>query len=114
MPVIKVDRGFIPDHIIRQKYVLTGLLLVGWLNSVISFLLPVSIGEFFTIFFHTSSSKGKLLNWLGIELSSVNQFFIFFLTLLAAKALLTFLENYGTFLQGEKLARSIREVVFTS
>ena len=63
------------DHVRKYRLAFWGVIFIGLLNGLVSFLLPVSIGEFFTIFFKTGSSKGKMLDWLGIELSTVNQFF---------------------------------------
>lgn len=112
--MIKSGDGFIQAHLIRHRYLLLGIIVLGWINSIVSFLLPLSIGEFFTVFFHTGSSKGKLLNWLGIEVTTAGQFFLLFSLLLGIKAILTFFENYGTFFQGELLVRNIRDKVFAS
>lgn len=90
------------------------VVLTGFLNNIVTFLLPVSIGEFFVLYFNTGSSKDKLLQWLGISLHSLDQFFIFFVALLVMKALLTFGENYMTSTQGELFVKGIRESVFTA
>ncbi len=106
--------GFIRQHVARHKLLLSGIVGLSWFNSIVSFLLPLSIGEFFTVFFHTGSSKGRLLHWMGVEASTVSQFFLLFLGLLALKTLLTFLETYATFLQGELLVRHVREHIFAA
>lgn len=105
---------YVLDHIRKYRFAFWGVIFIGLLNSVVSFLLPVSIGEFFTLFFKTGSSKGKLLNWLGIELSTVDQFFLLFILLLIIKAILTYTEYVGTFRQGELFVKYLREDVFAA
>ncbi|MBK9982008.1 MAG: ABC transporter ATP-binding protein [Saprospiraceae bacterium] len=102
------------DHIRRYRFTFWLVIFTGLLNNIVSFLLPVSIGEFFTIFFHTGSTKGKLLSWMGIDLTTVTQFFLFFCVLIILKAIFTFAENYGTFRQGELFVKQIREAVFST
>lgn len=102
------------DHVRKYRLAFWGVIFIGLLNGLVSFLLPVSIGEFFTIFFKTGSSKGKMLDWLGIELSTVNQFFLLFGLLLFLKAILSYIEYYGTFRQGELFVKSLREGVFSA
>jgi ABC-type multidrug transport system fused ATPase/permease subunit len=107
-------RHFVIDHVRKYTFAFWFVILTGFLNNIVSFLLPVSIGEFFTIFFHTGSTKGRLLNWMGIDLNTVSQFFIFFWILLALKSIFTLAENYGTFRQGELFVKNIRESVFSA
>ena len=105
---------YVLDHIRRHRIAFWGVIFIGLLNSVVSFLLPVSIGEFFTLFFKTGSNKGKLLDWLGIELSTVNQFFLLFSLLLFLRGILSYTEYYGTFRQGELFVKYLREDVFSA
>ncbi|MDQ3015806.1 MAG: ABC transporter transmembrane domain-containing protein [Bacteroidota bacterium] len=105
-------RRHVRQHISKYKFVFGAVILSGLINNVVSFLLPVSIGEFFALFFHSGSSKANLLHWIGIELYSVQQFFIFFFFLLAIKAILSFVENYMSTRQGELFVRGLRESVF--
>lgn len=105
---------YVFDHIRKYRITFLGVIVIGLLNSVVSFLLPVSIGEFFTLFFGTGSTKGKMLDWLGIELSTVNQFFLLFSLLLLLKAFLSYTEYYGTYRQGELFVKFLREDVFSA
>lgn len=105
---------YVFDHIRKYRFTFWGVIFIGLLNSLVSFLLPVSIGEFFTLFFKTGSSKGKLLDWLGIELSTINQFFLLFTLLLFLRAILSYIEYYGTFRQGELFVKYLREDVFSA
>lgn len=105
---------YVVDHVLKNRFALLLVIVTGFFNNVVTFLLPISIGEFFTLFFNTGSAKGKLLDWMGINLSSVNQFFIFFSGLLILKGVLTLSEKFGTFRQGELFAKEIREKVFSS
>jgi ABC-type multidrug transport system fused ATPase/permease subunit len=105
---------FVSEHIRKYPFSVAGLLLTGFMNSCISFLLPVSIGEFFVIHFHTGSSKGKLLSWIGIHISTIQGFCYLFITLLILKALLNYLENFGSYRQGELFVKNIREKIFAN
>ncbi len=107
-------KQYVAAHIRKHRFAFVFIIAVGFLNNIVSFLLPVSIGEFFTLYFHTGSNKGMLLHWLGIQLSSIDQFFIFFGGLILAKAILTLIENYLTFQFGEKFVKFIRELVFSA
>lgn len=111
---ILIHNRYIADHLRRYSLVFYGVLIIGLFNSLVTFLLPVSVGEFFTLFYHTGSTKGEFLHLIGIQLSALSQFWLFFMILLMAKGILTFAENYGTFRQGELFARDTREKVFTA
>ena len=56
----------VSDFVRKHLFSLVAILLVGFINNCVSFLLPVSIGEFFAIHFLTGSSRGKLLRLLFI------------------------------------------------
>lgn len=88
--------------------------MTGFVNSCVSFLLPVSIGEFFAVHFHTGSSKGKLLSWMGMHLDTLQGFYLLFITLLLLRAGLSFAESFGSYKQGELFAKNIREKLFAS
>lgn len=109
-----MNRGhhFIRQHLRTNAWSFMAIILAGVLNNFVSFLLPVSIGEFFTLFFHTGSSKDRLLKWLGVEVTTLHAFFIMFCGLLLLKAILTLVESYGTFRQGEIFVKKIREDIF--
>lgn len=106
--------NFVAAHIRKYPFAFAGILTVGFINSCVSFLLPVSIGEFFTLQFHTGSSKGKLLSWLGIHLNSLYEFYLLFAVLLVMRAVLGFIESLGGYRLGELFAKGIRENIFAS
>ncbi|MFZ4058917.1 MAG: ABC transporter transmembrane domain-containing protein, partial [Ferruginibacter sp.] len=103
---------FKQDFFKNRKVVLGLFILVGLIQSIATFLLPVSIGEFFSIRFHSSGSKGKLLNLLGIHFSSLTFFFLFFSLLLIVKAVFEYWEKYISYQQGELYVKNIREKIF--
>ncbi len=104
---------FVSEHIRRYPFPVGAILFAGFVNSCVSFLLPVSIGEFFTIHFHTGSSKGKLLSWMGIHIHTMQSFYFLFITLLLLKAVLSFVESFGSYRQGELFVKPIREKLFS-
>lgn len=105
---------FVSDHIRKYPFSFGTILLTGFVNSCVSFLLPVSIGEFFAIHFHSGSSRGKLLSWMGIHLQTMQSFYFLFIILLLLKAVLSFVESFGSFKQGELFVKNIREKLFAA
>jgi ABC-type multidrug transport system fused ATPase/permease subunit len=100
------------DFVKKRKAIFFLFLLTGLVQSIAAFLLPVSIGEFFAIHFHSSGSKGKLLGLLGIHFKSLTFFFLFFLLLLVVKAVFEYGEKYIAYQQGELYVKNIREEIF--
>jgi ABC-type multidrug transport system fused ATPase/permease subunit len=105
---------FLIEHLRKYPIPFGVILLAGFANSCVSFLLPVSIGEYFAIHFHTGSSKGKLLSWMGIHLHTMHGFYILFIILLLLKTVLSFAESLGSYKQGELFVKNIREALFTT
>lgn len=105
---------FVSAHIRKYPFSVGAIILTGFVNSCVSFLLPVSIGEFFAIHFQTGSSKGKLLSWMGIHVVTIDGFYLLFIVLLLMKAILSFIESFGNYRQGELFVKNIRERLFAS
>lgn len=97
-----------------KKYPFTfiGIIVVGLINSTTTFLLPVSIGDFFALYFHTKGSKGKLLAWMGLDFKTLSAFFLFFTLLLLVKTITEYCEKWWSYKQGELFVKNIRESVF--
>lgn len=106
--------NFAAKHIKKYPLAFAGNLLMGVINSGVSFLLPVSIGEFFTFYFHTGGSKGKLLAWLGIHVETLQGFYWLFLGLLVVKIVAGYMETLSSYRLGELFVKDIRERVFAS
>jgi ABC-type multidrug transport system fused ATPase/permease subunit len=112
--MINKRKQFVLEHIRNHPIPVAAILLAGFANSCVSFLLPVSIGEFFALHFHTGSSKGELLSWMGIHLHTMQGFYILFIILLLLKAILSFVESFGSYKQGELFVKNIREILFAT
>ena len=108
------SRSFLRRYIILRFWKLAGITVCGLISSLSSFFLTLIIGDFFLLIFNTSGSKGKLLTWFGIQISSVNAFFGWFILLLLVRFLSTFLERYLAAIEGERFVRDIRERIFQS
>lgn len=89
-------------------------ILVGVVQSCASFLLLISIGEFFTIHYHAGNSKGRLLQLLGLHFKALHAFFLFFSLLLLVKTVFDFWERWLSYQQGERYVKFIREKVFAT
>jgi ABC-type multidrug transport system fused ATPase/permease subunit len=99
-------------YIKKRKAPLLLVMGIGFVNSMLSFLLTVSTGEFFTLQFHSNGSKSRLLSELGIHLHSMNSFFLFYFLLLLLKLPAEFLEGYFTAKEGERFAATLRNRLF--
>lgn len=108
------NENFVYSHIRRHPFAFAGILIAGLINSCISFLLPVSVGEFFSIHFHTGGTKSKILSLLGLHIHTLQGFFIFFLALLIIKPIVNYWESIGTYRQGELFVKDLRELAFAS
>lgn len=107
-----------PKKNIHQEYVssirpvLALYVFIGLMQSIATFLIPVSIGEFFTIYFNSGSSKGRLLQLLGIHFETLSSFFLLFVFLLLVRAIFEFWERWLSYQQGELYVKFIREKIF--
>ncbi len=88
-------------------------LFIGLIQSCAAFLVTISIGEFFTIHFHSNSSKGRLLQLFGIKLHTLYAFFLLFIVLLLIRTIFEFLERWISYQQGELYVKYIREKIFS-
>lgn len=111
---MKLKSQLATEYISNNKSTLALIILVGVLQSCITFLLPVSIGEFFSLQFQAGSSKGRLLQLLGIHFSTLTVFFIFFLVLLLLKGIASQTEQWLSLYEGEKFVKMIREKLFSA
>jgi ABC-type multidrug transport system fused ATPase/permease subunit len=102
------------EYLSNKKPVLLLYVGIGLAQSCSTFLLFVSIGEFFTIHFHSGSNKGRLLQLLGIHLQTLSSFFLLFILLLLIKASLEFLERWLSYQEGELYVKYIREKLFAA
>lgn len=100
------------DYFKKEYSRLTLALILGVLKNAAAFLLSVSIGEFFNLHFHSSGSKGKLLNMLGLKFEVLDTFILFFIGLILFRSLIEFTENYIITIQGEKFVKMLREKAF--
>lgn len=85
---------------------------LGLLNSCATFLLPVSLGNFFALYYQQPSTKSHLLNSLGIHLSHLSDFNLFFSCLLLIKLLTGLAQRSLAAQQGERFAAYCREALF--
>lgn len=100
-------------HIKKYPVVFGITLTLGFLHSCVSFLIPVFLGDFFTLYFHhNGSSKGRLLGLLGIHVNTLEGFFLFFIILLVIQLFTGYLEGRNSYWLGEQIVKDIRESVF--
>lgn len=105
-------RAFQRQYFRKNRLLISGFIVSGLVRNISAFLLSVSIGEFFSIYFHSEGSKGKLLQMLGISLSDLHAFFLFFSILILIRGVSGYFDNYLSARQGESFVRALREEIF--
>ncbi|MBA3648449.1 MAG: ABC transporter ATP-binding protein [Chitinophagales bacterium] len=105
-------RKLIIEFFQRNKLVVVFTFLANIISSLLNVLIPLSIGRFYQLVLHDNSVKGKLFNALHISLHSVSDFFLFFILIIIAKSLITFVEKFFTGMIGERFSRDLRELLF--
>lgn len=95
-----------------DRYSLLTYLAVGLLRSVVTFLLSVSVGEFYQLCFQAGGARARLLEKAGIHLESIESFFVFFGILILLKMAGDFAENYLMNKAAENFVQNLRESIF--
>ncbi|CAN5739716.1 hypothetical protein BH10BAC3_BH10BAC3_27640 [soil metagenome] len=109
---ISTTPKFLKAHFRQYSVQLFLIVLFDLINSCTHFFLTLIIGDFFIIQFHTDSSKGKLLQKIGIEITQSSTFFLLFLFLLSAKFITGYAAKLLSVKQGEIFVKTIREALF--
>jgi ABC-type multidrug transport system fused ATPase/permease subunit len=98
----------------QNKWWVAGIIVLGFLASFVTLLLPLSIGKYMEIVFETETGKTRALQLLGINLpGSIFVFFLFFSALLLVKFFCSWLQQYQAALLGESFVASLRYKLFT-
>ena len=100
------------DHIKKHSKAIFFTILIGFIGSIVSFLLSVSVGEFYILYFSSDGSKGRLLDLLGVRFENLSSFYIFFGILLILKFFTGYFERWLSYTQGEIFTRKLREQLF--
>lgn len=95
-----------------NKSSLSFFLSAGLLRSIATFLLSISVGEFYQLCFQTGGAKARLLERAGVHLENIESFFIFFGVLVLIKMAADFAENYLMNQAAENYVQNLREYIF--
>lgn len=98
----------------RQFVLIMATLFFAVMGSMLNILLPLSIGKFYQIALHENSLKGRLFNYLPVEVVSGNQFFLFFAVVILLAGVTVFFHKYFAGVIGEKFSKEIRELAFST
>ncbi len=104
----KMIRQFVSNN----KRVVSLSLVSSFISSLSSVLLPLSIGIYYQVAFQDQSGKSQLLQRIGLDITSVHDFFFFFGSLTIIKGLMTWSENYGMRVIEERFTHDIRRLLF--
>lgn len=105
-------KPLVERYLMKSSHRLVSIIFWGLVNSIATFLIPVSIGNFFILKFSSEGSKGRLLEMLGIYFSTLNSFYLFFFSLILIKVLSGFIEKWMSLKEGDRFVKFIRERLF--
>lgn len=105
-------RKLVTGFLARNKSLVLVTFIASIAGSLLTVLIPLSIGKFYEIVLHDRSVKGKLFDTMHISIETSKSFFIFFLTLIVLKSAITYAERFFTGMLGERFARNLRELLF--
>lgn len=86
--------------------------MAGLLQSFTTLLLPLSLGIYYELVFHSGSGKGRILQQLGISELSLSEFYLLFLTLLVLKFVFSWKEKYNSQKLSKTLGLNIQGKIF--
>ena len=98
---------------VKKRGIITGAFVTGVISTGCSVIIPLFIGQYYNIVFHSQSSRGAIFEKLFGHIESVTFFLIVFGLFLLFRLLLTFLEKYFIGLTGESFSNSIRQQLFS-
>ena len=109
-----LSHSYTREYLQQHKAAIAGILILGLVNSIVTFLLPLTLGDFFSIQYQEDGAKSKFLHSLGIHLTNFTSFFIFFVILLVVKLITGYFQGYLSGRQGELFVKKLREKIFYS
>lgn len=109
-----MDRRALFLGFFRQYWIsATAAVGAGLLSSLITILLPVSLGKFFDLLFGFHSHRAHFLDFLPFSFwDSLNEFLLFFGTLVVSHFVANYWFRYHTAMLGEFFSKYLREMLF--
>jgi ABC-type multidrug transport system fused ATPase/permease subunit len=95
-----------------NKSIVVLTLLSAFIGSLLSVILPLSIGVYYELTFQDDSGKSKLLHDLGIHIPDLQSYFIFFMCFVILKAISSWAEAIGMKTIEERFAHRMRYLIF--
>jgi len=97
----------------KNRWVLFKVFFSGILSSILTVLIPVSIGKYYNLVFNFSSYRSQVLDYLPFDAGrNVNSFLYFFIALIILKAICLFGEKFFIGILKERLAFDLRNRLF--
>ncbi len=106
----KMIRQFVTSN----KLVVSLTLISSFISSLSSVLLPLSIGIYYQVVLQNDSGKSQILQSLGLNITTLQDFFLFFASLTAVKGVMAWSENVGLRVIEERFTHDIRRLLFHS
>lgn len=87
--------------------------VVSTLSSLLTVLIPASLGKYYDLVFDFNSYRAKLFNFLPFDVgNSIGSFLIFLSILVLLKCLFFFIQHYSVNILAEKLSFQLRNQLF--
>lgn len=100
-------------HIRNNKALFITALLAGIMGSICSIIISLSIGSFYQLIFHSTGNKSRVLSLVGFQTAtSLNYYFLFYVTLLLVKGIADWFFYYLSKISANKLSQSLRDGLF--
>lgn len=96
----------------NQSFKIILLILLGWLGSLVTFLIPLSLGAFFDVRYQSLTNRGKLLKMFGLHLETLPAFFTFFFLVVFLKMVINFIERKSVAAAAEKYIHNLNYKLF--
>lgn len=99
----------------ENKLTMSLAFVVSLLSNLLTIIIPVSIGKFYNLVFGLKGQRSQILNFLPDWLwNTSSKFLLFFISLVALKIILDFIQRYQVANIGEKMILGLRKKLFNA
>ena len=109
--MVQTKRTLLQSFFYRYWKLVIVAFFTGVINSLISIVIPVSIGKYYQLAFHSNSPRGKFLDSF-FTIHHLSGFFLFFSLLILLKGIFTFFERFLAGYISELFSKQLREKLF--
>ena len=106
-------KQLILDFISKQIWLILATIFVGVVSSLLTILIPVSIGKYYDLLFNFHSKRSVILDYFPEQWqNNIPSFIVFFVVMIVLRFIFNFSQRYLTSYLGENFTKKIREELF--